>query len=275
MRSRLFRHTALEQLSSPDRLDDTIQVTDTRAWLALAAVGVLLAAVVGWGVLARVPTVVRADGFLLRASGVLTIEAPTAGRVQALLARPGERVAAGQAVARLARGDGQTVEVAAGAAGQIVDVRAAVGGEIERGAALYSMEQPDQPLEARVYLVPEQARRATPGMMVQLTLASAQGDDAGILLGEVASVGAFPVTVAGLRGVLGNEDLARALVASGPPVEVRVALQEGAAAGLYRWRGGEPSPARLALLQGGAPLTAEIITAEHPPIALVLGQGQR
>jgi len=275
MRSRLFRHTALEQLSSPDRLDDTIQVTDTRAWLALGAVGVLLAALVGWGILARVPIVVRADGFLLRASGVLTIESPTAGRVQSLLAQPGNRVSAGQTVARLLRGDGQAAEVVPAADGQIVDVRAAVGGEVERGAVLYSMEQPEQSLEARVYLVPEQARRVTPGMTVQLTLASAQADDTGILLGEVVTVGAYPVTVAGLRGVLGNEDLARALVAGSPPVEVRVALQQGADPTQFRWRGGEPSPARLALLQGGGPLTAEIITAEHPPIALVLGQGQR
>jgi hypothetical protein len=81
--------------------------------------------------------------------------------------------------------------------------------------------------------------------------------------------------MAGIQRVLGSEDLARALVANDPPVEIRVTLQSGAATGQYRWRGAEPSPDRLAVLQGGTPLTAEIIAGEQLPIALVLGQAQR
>jgi hypothetical protein len=275
MSNSMFRRSALAHLSSPDHLDDTIEVTNARAWLALAAIGVLMTSAVVWGVVARIPTIVRAEGYLVHASGVQTVEAPTAGRVQAMLVKAGERIEPDQAVVRIGRADGQIDIVTASTAGQVLDLRAAAGNEVNRGAVLLSYEHLDEPLEARLYLAPDRARQVEPGMIVQLALAPARPDDAGVLLGEVAAVGSFPATVAGVQRVLGSEDLARALVASGPPVEVRVTLWPGAVDGQYRWRGAEQSPGRLAVLQGGIPLTAEIIAAEQPPIALVLGQAQR
>lgn len=275
MRDPMFRRTALQHLASPDRLDEAIEVTNGRGWLALAAVAAVVLVALIWGAVARVPTVVRGDGFLLRASGVQTVEAPGAGRLQALLVRPGERISQGQSVARIGRADGPPVEVQAAAAGLVLDARAAPGNEVARGDALVSLEQTDEPLEARVFLAPDRAARVSPGMAVQLALAAGRGGDVGVLLGEIASVSPYPVTLAGVGRVLGNDDLARALFEAGPPVEVRVTLLPGAAPGEYRWRGAVPPPDRLAQVQGGTPLSAEIIAGEQPPLVLLLGRAGR
>lgn len=270
----MFRRTALAQLAQPDRLDEAIEVTNARAWLALAAVGVLIAAAVVWGIVARVPTIVRAHGYLIHAGGVRTVEAPAAGRVVALLVQAGQPIEQDQPVARVARADGSVDVVTASGAGRVLDLRAAVGNEVERGAVLVSYEHPDQPLEARLFLPPESALRVRPGMAVQLAPARARPDDSGGLLGEVAAVGSFPATTAGIERVLGSADLARALTASGPPVEIRVTLQRAVDDGEYRWHGAGPATRRAAQLRGGMPLTAEIIVGEQAPIALALGEGR-
>ena len=46
----LFRKSALEKLSSPERLDVMMQITSPAAWLALAALGAVLAALAEDGV---------------------------------------------------------------------------------------------------------------------------------------------------------------------------------------------------------------------------------
>ena len=50
MRRQLFRQVALERLSSPERLDELIEVTTPRLWLVLLGAGALFLAAVGWGV---------------------------------------------------------------------------------------------------------------------------------------------------------------------------------------------------------------------------------
>ena len=271
----MFRRSALAQLASADRLDETIEVTNARAWMALAAVGTLIAAAVVWGVVARIPTIVRAEGYLIHAGGVQTVEAPAGGRVQAMLVQAGEWIGPDRPVARIVRADGQVDAVTPDAAGRVLDLRAAVGNEVERGTVLLSYERPDEPLEARLYLPQEAARRVRPGMTVHLALVPPRPDEAGVLLGEVAEIGSFPATQAGIQRVLGSDDLARKLFANGPPVEARVVLQAGSEAGQYRWRGDQTDAGSTTTLQGGTPLMAEIIAAEQPPIAVVLGQSGR
>jgi hypothetical protein len=60
----MFRKAALDRLSSPEELDQLIHVTRPRSWVALAALGVLLAAGFLWSLLAVIPTTVSGQGVL-------------------------------------------------------------------------------------------------------------------------------------------------------------------------------------------------------------------
>ncbi len=50
----IFRKSALERMQTPDELNDYIRVTTPSAWLLAAAVGVLLAGFVIWGIFGSV-----------------------------------------------------------------------------------------------------------------------------------------------------------------------------------------------------------------------------
>jgi HlyD family secretion protein len=101
----VFRSVALERLSSPEQLDQLMQVTTPRGWLLLVGVGGLLVTALVWGVLGSVPERIAGQGILIRSGGVLEVEAPGEGRVTDVAVRVGDVVSEGQVVARIARQD--------------------------------------------------------------------------------------------------------------------------------------------------------------------------
>jgi HlyD family secretion protein len=97
----IFRKVALERLSSPEQLDQLLQVTDPQGWLALAAVAALVAAALGWGFFGSIPTEAPGAGILIRRGGVSDLVAAGSGQVSELLVAVGDTLVKGQPVARI------------------------------------------------------------------------------------------------------------------------------------------------------------------------------
>jgi HlyD family secretion protein len=97
----IFRKVALERLSSPEQLDQLLQVTNPRGWLALGALGALLLAALTWAVLGSIPTEAAGEGILLRQGGVTSLVAAENGQVEELLVSVGDVIEKGQVVARV------------------------------------------------------------------------------------------------------------------------------------------------------------------------------
>jgi HlyD family secretion protein len=97
----IFRKVALERLSSPEQLDQLVQVTDPRGWLALTGLSALLLAAVGWGIWGSIPTEAHGEGILLRKGGVSAIVSAANGQVEEILVAVGDVIAKGQPVATI------------------------------------------------------------------------------------------------------------------------------------------------------------------------------
>lgn len=97
----IFRKVALERLSSPEQLDQLVQVTDPRGWLALTGLGALLLAALVWGIWGTIPTQAHGEGILLRQGGVSDLVSPANGQVAEVLVSVGDVIAKGQPVARI------------------------------------------------------------------------------------------------------------------------------------------------------------------------------
>lgn len=101
MNPTVFRKVALDRLSSPEQLDQMMQVTDPRGWIALVGCGAMIVGAIAWGVSGRVADQVHGQGILIRSGGVLEVTTLTSGQVVDLAVRVGERVEAGQVIARV------------------------------------------------------------------------------------------------------------------------------------------------------------------------------
>ncbi len=101
----IFRQASLDRLSSPEQLDQLIEVTSPRAWIALAAIGGLLFAALLWGIFGSIPSKVMASCILIRPGGVDEIVAPGNGWISDIAVEAGEHVRHGQMIARVERSE--------------------------------------------------------------------------------------------------------------------------------------------------------------------------
>ncbi len=106
-----FRKAALEKLSTPEKLDQLIKVTSSRAWIALLTIALILTTALGWGVFGRIKTKITTMGILL---------------------------------------GGEVYDVVSTSQGQLVELNVSVGDEIQAGAVIATIDQPElaQQIEA-------------------------------------------------------------------------------------------------------------------------------
>ena len=99
----VFRKVSLDRLASPEQLDQLLQVTDARGWIALGAIGAVLVTAIAWGMVGRLPENVGGMGILVKSGGVFEVVPATSGRVIDLAVAVGDSVTEGQVVARIAQ----------------------------------------------------------------------------------------------------------------------------------------------------------------------------
>lgn len=102
-----FRKEALEQLSSPEQLDQLIHVVTPNSWIISGTCYLILFIALMWSIFGSVPTRVEGQGILLAGGGdiynAVTPDGPS--YVQTITVKPGDEVKKGQIVATLSRPD--------------------------------------------------------------------------------------------------------------------------------------------------------------------------
>jgi multidrug resistance efflux pump len=272
----LFRQAALDRLSAPEELDTAMTVTSPRSWLALAAAGLMFAAVLAWGFGGRLRVEVNADGTCVRGNPAHILP-PASGQITELLVREGAVVTRGQTVARIqsaspSGGGVVTSDVLSPSDGRVTAIEARVGDLAVPGRALYSLELGD-PLEAVVFVHAREARQVTAGAPALVLPAVYDGAEYGYITGEVAAIGQVPASRDAMRAVLDDDRIVDRISAAGPVVAVRVRLAAEAAnaSGLHWTSSRGPATA----LPSGLPCTARVTVAERRPISLVVPALQR
>jgi NHLM bacteriocin system secretion protein len=409
VQTELFRKSALQELSSPEQLEQFMEVTRPRAWIALGAIGLILVAAVIWSVWGTLPTKVSGQGIIIRAGGVFDIASQGGGVITDIRdLRVGDKVSKGQVLGHIAQPaleqqrkaadvelgrlraeereilavfraespinddvlrmqrDGQqkiiqakeehlaslrtvlrqqaellqdgliiqqryeetrqaifaaendirdagntlrklTIEkmqtadqrderrrdisaridqarnkldelnlrhelaatIVSQDDGQVVEKMAVRGDNVKSGQSILSVEIEARNFEAVIYLPPaSNAKRLEPGMIAQISLATAKKERYGYLIGKVATVSKYPSTVQGMMSVLENQQLVQEMSKSGPPIAVLVTLiPDAATRSGYRWS----SKAGASLdLSSGTLTTADIVVEENRPITLIL-----
>jgi pyruvate/2-oxoglutarate dehydrogenase complex dihydrolipoamide acyltransferase (E2) component len=262
----IFRQAALERLSSPERLDELLHVTHPRAWFALVALTLVVAAAVVWGFVGRVSSRVLGEGILLRSGGPAVAVSPVGGSVTAINVRAGDRIAARAPVVALDTTNGARV-VASPITGRVLDVRVHVGQVIAAGTVVARLEPTAGPLTAVAYVAPLDGKSVRPGMRVELLPAHVKAEASGYLIGTVRAVSAFPATQEAMLARLGAKELADRFAAGGPPYEVEIDLTpHPEIADAYRWS----SPRRPPVVESGTLCGVRIVARTQRPIDLVI-----
>lgn len=155
-------------------------------------------------------------------------------------------------------------------AGRVVEVRVNRGDVVARGAALAILA----PLGAGaaetlgvLYLPPAEGKRVAVGMAAEVEPSTVRPEEYGFIRAVVASVSAVPVSLAGMRSTLKNDELAAELAAGSAPFEVRVRfVRDPATPSGLAWSSSEGPPAPIL---AGTPLKARVIVERQRLIDLL------
>lgn len=97
----LFRKTALDSLSSPEKLDQPLRLLRPGQWLLLASLGGFCLTIVIWAILGRLPVRISGRGVLIRPNSLTLVQSQTNGRIINLTAQAGDCLKAGAAMAKV------------------------------------------------------------------------------------------------------------------------------------------------------------------------------
>jgi multidrug efflux pump subunit AcrA (membrane-fusion protein) len=269
----IFRQASLDRLSSPEQLDQLMQVTHPRGWLALIGLGILLVAAVLWGFYSTVSTTVMGQGMIIKTGGVRNVVSTIAGQIININVKTGDNVEKGQRIATLFRWDtdsqatNQVSYLNSAYSGRVIEVKAETGVFIERGALIAAIESLDSALEAVLYVSSADGKKVQPGMDVQIAPSTIKPEEYGYILGTVKSVSSFPVSKEGVQIILGSKELTDKFFETGPPHEIRVILHTdiNTPSG-YKWSSQGPDIS----VDSGTFSSAKIIIRRQNPISIVI-----
>jgi len=100
-REGIFRKQALERMSSPDRLEQLIQVVSPKEWLLLATFFGLGVLFLTWCIWGQLPTTVSGEGVIVRPRRIIELQSEAAGRLSAVNVRVGDQVKSGELIASI------------------------------------------------------------------------------------------------------------------------------------------------------------------------------
>ena len=100
-KNKIFREESLERLSSPERLDQLMQIVGRQDWLPLSTLGALVVAAIIWSIFGKIPLNVTSKGILVLPRRVVNIQSPVEGQLKQLKVKPGDCVEKDEVIATI------------------------------------------------------------------------------------------------------------------------------------------------------------------------------
>ena len=169
-----FRESALSRNEEPEPLDDRAQLTAPHEWAVLAGLGLVVAAIVAWGVFGSVERTVRSDGVLVLSGERHTVLSNATGVVDDVMTQAGERVDAGQPIARIAVSGAARTEgdIASPDVGVVTALHVGRGRTVQAGTPVAEVVSGGGGFDAVAFVSRQESWRLAPGMMGRLIVES-------------------------------------------------------------------------------------------------------
>jgi len=252
MQSELFRKSALERVSSPERLNEYIKITHIGVWGVLLACLALLVAVGFWAIYGSISDTVSAVGIIFPQHGVTSVIPTAAGRITDMRVKVGDYVEAGQIIAVIPQEHLiKQINEARKADVPDEDLIAALISEYEShslvlspvSGIVLSARKTDETISSSEvlativkqekyadnqqvigYVPVSAAQKLREGMEVQVSPEFAPREEYGYMYGHITGIGTYPVSQADVLATVGHIQYAQRLFPREDSVEVRVTL---------------------------------------------------
>lgn len=147
----IFRKTALDKLSTPDDLDELLQVNSKISWLLLVSLLCLIMGGLAWGIFGRIVNKVPITGAIQAVDPPRSLIMSEPGLVDSIFRQTGDRMHKDQPVARYLTVNGsRAVYIVAPCDGELIELNTNVGTYLLPGATIakiggFNPEQAERP----------------------------------------------------------------------------------------------------------------------------------
>lgn len=231
----------IDRVSSPDQLDQLIQITSPLDWLAVAATLIALTVLLGWGFFGSVPQTVDGMGVLLYDRPLGSVDAVASGQVVEMRVRVGDIVTEGTIIGFVQPTQSypavSRVELVSDKAGRVTHVRAKRGDIVNSGAPLLELA----PMHARLiclsYIPLTRGKPIEAGLHARVMPNSTHESDYGSMKGIIEKVSDSVSTVVDIKSNVGSEGLATILAGKSATVRAVVIrlVEDPSTASGYKW----------------------------------------
>ena len=235
----------VDNLQSPEQINDHLRVTYVPTYLLALAVVMLLIAFIVWGILGTVSDKAYYSGVVFPAEGTTDIYLPNKGIVRSMMVRNGDSVKVGQTVALVSIGESHSF-LTSTVNGLVISTKSD-NEPFEAFDPIVSVVGSDysgQPQRALLlaYANNEAQRNLRVGMEAQVWPADQKRDEIGYVRGRITQVVRYPADAAKVRQRLKSDILAKQLLEQDDVVyEVIIDLQRDPAdPTCYDWSFGQP-----------------------------------
>ena len=94
-----FRKSAIDKISSPEQLDELMQITNPKSWIMLISLFLIIVTGIVWGFVGVVKDTVEGRGLLVQTGGIYDIYSNTSGQVKSILFNENDYVVEGDVIA--------------------------------------------------------------------------------------------------------------------------------------------------------------------------------
>jgi len=242
----LFRARALESIDSIDGLDEVMTIVPARSWIALAAIGVFLLALIGWGVFGTMPIVVRGAGVVSASGGLRSAIAPATGFIVSGPLAIGTTVAPGDVIARVRTAMLETIPLRAEIYGFVVDLKHRNNEAVVRGDPIATIQPQGTHLTIDGFVQYGVRQSIGPGTPAEVKPLDETATLASPMRGTIVAAAPYPASAERISSVLGNDRVASELRGTSLR-EVTIDVRGGT-------------------LPAGAPYSIAVVTSEVSPL---------
>ncbi|MBT4107082.1 hypothetical protein OAI08_01155 [Gammaproteobacteria bacterium] len=273
----IFRKEALEQLQSPEQLEQLLQVTNRRSWLTLGVFVVGFLGILLWMLFGRIPVAVSGEGVIIAPGQVVPIQATYSGYLEAVDLDPGDEVFAGQVLGFVRPTDlsanGADIEahpILSMHDGVVLEQTIASQGFVTAGQAIGYLQKKSESSHLIVlsYFSERDGHKIRSGMPALVSPVTSAPEQDGSLIAQVAKVSAQPASFESVAALVGWPDLATRLLGETPRIQVVLELRsDGATPTGYQWTSGQGSARPIA---SGVSTKVKITTGHIRPISYIV-----
>lgn len=268
----IFRKTALDKISSPEQLDQVIVITPPFFWMAMLGAGVILLAAILWSIFGRIPVNVRANGICMSSGGIHVLYSTENGIVDEVSVMDGDKVEAGDEIARLhtgeLSGEHKDIGLMTDVGGNVTGLDVAPGNVITAGSPVCRIVADDAGHMSVILYVPvSEGGKIRPGMDVKVYPATVNSQEYGHVNAVVDRVGSYATGAGEMQNMLGDSSLVESFRSGGPVIQVKCQMKtDSSTKSGYEWSNSKGAQVELA---PGTTVSADIMIEKKAPITML------